>query len=97
MENYAQELLYTLMALIFVIALAWIFLKALKGLHTKQGGADRINLLLNLPVGSRERVVVVTYRQHEYLVGITTGGMSLLDKLPIVEPLASGNQDVPEG
>lgn len=97
MENHAQELLYTLIALMLVIALAWLFLKALKGFHTKQSGADRINLLLNLPVGSRERVVVVTYRQHEYLVGITTGGMSLLDKLPIVEPLASGNQDVPEG
>ncbi|MCG7899724.1 MAG: flagellar biosynthetic protein FliO [Candidatus Thiodiazotropha weberae] len=96
MENYAQELLFTLMALILVIALAWLFLKALKGFHVKQNGANRINLLLTLPVGSRERVGVVTYRQHEYLVGITAGGITVLDKLPIDEFGGSVTQDAPE-
>jgi flagellar biogenesis protein FliO len=82
MNNYTQELLFTLMALILVIALAWLLLKALKGFHIKQSGANRINLLLTLPVGSRERVVVVSYREYEYLVGIIAGGMTLLDKRP---------------
>ncbi|MCG7929008.1 MAG: flagellar biosynthetic protein FliO [Candidatus Thiodiazotropha weberae] len=97
MENYAQELLFTLMALILVVALAWLFLKALKGFHVKQSGSNRINLLLTLPVGSRERVVVVAYRQHEYLVGITAGGMTLLDKMLIDEQNGSVNRDSPEG
>jgi flagellar protein FliO/FliZ len=85
MDNYTQELLFTLVALILVIALALLLIKALKGLHTSQSGTNRIKLLLTLPVGSRERVVVVSYREHEYLVGITAGGMSLLDKLPNLE------------
>jgi flagellar protein FliO/FliZ len=82
MNNYAQELLFTLVALILVITLAWFLLKALKGFHVSQTGTNRIKLLLTLPVGSRERVVVVSYREHEYLVGITAGGMNLIDKLP---------------
>ncbi|MES9938964.1 MAG: flagellar biosynthetic protein FliO [Candidatus Thiodiazotropha sp. 6PLUC2] len=82
MESYTQDLFFTLMALIVVIALAWLFIKALKSLHNNQSDGNRINLMLTLPVGSRERVVVLSYRDSEYLVGITAGGMSLLDKLP---------------
>jgi flagellar biogenesis protein FliO len=93
MENYAQELLFTLLALILVIGLALLLLKALKRLHVNQGGANRIKPLLTLPVGSRERIVVVSYREHEYLVGITAGGISLLDKLPVLEEQDSDNQN----
>jgi flagellar biogenesis protein FliO len=94
MENYAQELLFTLVALILVIGLALLLIKALKGLHISHSGANRIKLLLTLPVGSRERIVVVSYREHEYLVGITAGDMSLLDKLPNSEENdSSGNQN----
>ncbi|MES9831383.1 MAG: flagellar biosynthetic protein FliO [Candidatus Thiodiazotropha sp. DIVDIV] len=94
MEDYVQEVLFTLMALVVVIALAWLFIKALKGFHTSQNGVDRINLLLTLPVGSRERVVVLSYRDSEYLVGITAGGMSLLDKLPKSVSLDSATEEV---
>ena len=97
MENYAQELLFTLMALVLVVGLAWLFIKALKGFHVKQIGTNRMNLLLTLPVGSRERVVVVSYRQHEYLVGITAGGMTLLDKLPDIEQSGTDISKSPEG
>ena len=70
------------MALVLVVAMAWLLIKALKGFQTRQGQGNRIKLLLTLPVGSRERLVVVAYRECEYLVGITPGGISLLDKLP---------------
>ena len=82
MDNYLQELLFMFLALIFVVAMAWLLLKGLKGFHAQSGDGNRMKLVLNLSVGARERLVVVTYRDNEYLVGITPGGMSLLDKLP---------------
>jgi flagellar protein FliO/FliZ len=83
MENYLQELLFMLLALIFVVALAWFLLKGLKHFHATHGASgNRMRLTLSLPLGTRERMVVVTYREHEYLVGITPGGMHLIDKLP---------------
>jgi flagellar protein FliO/FliZ len=93
MNDYAQELLFTLLALILVIGLAWLLLKALKGLHVAQNTTNRIKLLLTLPVGSRERVVVISYREHEYLVGITAGSMNLLDKLPTFDERNSDNHE----
>lgn len=85
MDNYLQELLFTLIALVIVIAMAWLLLKAFKEFHSKQGKGNPIKLILTMPVGSRERLMVVTYREHEYFVGITPNGMTLLDKLPAAE------------
>ncbi|MGD8914739.1 MAG: flagellar biosynthetic protein FliO [Candidatus Thiodiazotropha sp.] len=82
MDNYLFELLFMLLALILVVALAWLVLKGIKRFHTAHGDSSNINLSLTLPVGTRERIVVLSYRESEYLVGITPGGMRLLDKLP---------------
>lgn len=91
MENYLQDLLFMLLALIFVVALAWFLLKGFKRLHQTQSIGSHMKLILTLPVGTRERLVVVAYRDSEYLVGITPGGMLLIDKLPMSE--ATGSLD----
>jgi flagellar biogenesis protein FliO len=91
MDNFLLELFFMLLALIFVVTIAWFILKGFKRFHIAQGDGNRLALSLTLPVGTRERVVVLSYRESEYLVGITPGGMHLLDKLPKSEeakPLA---------
>jgi flagellar protein FliO/FliZ len=85
MNSYLQELLFVILALIFVVVMAWLLLKGLKGFHSQYGDGTRIKLLLTLPVGTRERLVVVNYRGQEYLLGITPGGVNLVDKLPADE------------
>jgi flagellar biogenesis protein FliO len=82
MDNYLLELLFMLMALILVVVMAWFLLKGIKLFHTEHGDGNKMKLSLSLPVGTRERIIVLTYRESEYLVGITAGGMRLLDKLP---------------
>jgi flagellar biogenesis protein FliO len=91
MDNFFQEFAFVLIALVFVASLALILLKSLKGFYNLQKRSSPMKLLLTLPLGSRERLVVVTYRNSEYLVGITQGGMSLLDKLPISDPENESN------
>jgi flagellar biogenesis protein FliO len=72
-----------------VVTLAWFLMKMLKGLYHRHSDGNRLKLMLTLPVGTRERIVVISYRDSEYLVGITAGGMSLLDKLPISEEVST--------
>jgi flagellar protein FliO/FliZ len=38
-----------------------------------------------LPVGPRERVVVVQYRGEEWVLGVTAGGISLLGRAPATD------------
>jgi flagellar protein FliO/FliZ len=83
MDNYLLELLFMILALILVVAMAWFVLKGIKRFHSAHGDGSKLKLSLSLPVGAREQIIVMTYRENEYLVGITPGGMRLLDKLPI--------------
>jgi flagellar biogenesis protein FliO len=85
MDNYVQELLFVILALLFVVMMAWLLLKGLKGFHSQYGDGTRMKLMLTLSVGTRERLVVINYRDHEYLIGITPSSIMLLDKLPAGE------------
>lgn len=87
-SSFPAELLSTLFALAVVAALAWASLALLRRLQQGRGarggtsGAD-LRFLRALPVGAKERVVVVQYRGEEWLLGVTTGGISLLSRTPI--------------
>jgi len=85
MKNYANELLFMLFALAIVIALAWIILRTLKSIHPGQHKNGKLNILLSLPLSARERIVLIQYQDHEYLLGITAGSISLLDKSPVTK------------
>jgi flagellar biogenesis protein FliO len=96
MNSYLQDIFYTLAALTVVVAMIWLLVKSLKGIYRSHGRDNPIQLTRTMPVGSRERLIVVTYRDCEYLVGITAGGMSLIDKLPIpkdCESPVNGSKD----
>ena len=89
MDNFANQLLSTLLALAFVAALAWVSIALLKRLQ--QGRArglsgrpeGELRFIRALPVGTKERVVVMHYRGEEWLLGVTTGGITLLARQPL--------------
>jgi len=83
MKNYANELLFMLFALAIVVALAWIILRTLKSIHPTKHKNGKLDIMLSLPVGARERIVLIQYRDQEYLLGIAAGGINLLDKQPV--------------
>ncbi|MCF6211486.1 MAG: flagellar biosynthetic protein FliO [Gammaproteobacteria bacterium] len=82
MENFTSGILTTLLALAIVISLVWITLRALKRIHYGKSTGDELRFVRALPVGSRERIVIIQYRNEEYLLGVTSGGISLLEKRP---------------
>ena len=88
--------LSTLVALILVLGLAWLFLRGLKRLQRRRGaaGGEAPQVVSSLPISPRDRLVVVAYRGQHHLLAFTPGGVCVVDRHPI-EPtlhaeLASG-------
>ncbi len=75
----------------FVLALAFGVLSIIRrtSLAKRFAGSDRsadMTFVRALPVGQRERLVVVRYKQEQLLLGVTAGGISVLRSDP-VEPV----------
>jgi|GEM_PF-1879981 len=81
----ALDLLSGVVALALVLGLAWGSLKLLKKMNVNLGsapGAPGLRFLRALPVGPRERVVVVDYEGETLLLGVSAGQITLLDRRP---------------
>lgn len=80
----------TVLALLVVLALAWGALRLLKYMQDRQlggvGGAavetSALRFLRALPVGQRERVMLIEAEGDRLLIGVTAGGISLLARWP---------------
>lgn len=84
-NGFLRELLLTAAALAAVLALAWVLLRALRGRLRASAGpgtaADEPPRFVRaVPVGPRERVVVMDYRGERFLLGVTAGGIQVLDR-----------------
>lgn len=78
----------TVVALLIVLALAWGALRLLKYMQDRQVGGARgdetqaLRFLRALPVGTRERVMLIEAEGDRLLIGVTAGGISLLARWP---------------
>jgi flagellar biogenesis protein FliO len=92
MPDLATNMLSTAVALVVVLALAWLLLRGLKRLQTGRAGAgggdDVPQVLRSVGLGPRERLVTVRYRGREYLLGVTAGAISVVDshEAPVPQP-----------
>lgn len=77
--NIATTLASLMLVLVVIVLLAWL-LKRMK-LPGIQGGDAAIRILRQLPVGQRERIVLLQVGDEQMLVGVTQQNISLLGKL----------------
>ena len=86
MESFAVNFVATMLALGFVIALAWLCLRFLKGRlrpRAAPGRADdALRFVRALPLGAKERVVIVEHRGQRWMLGVAAGGISALAHWP---------------
>ena len=78
----AGSLASTALALCIVLALAWVLLRGLKHWQGRRGSAEdpgMTRVLHSLSLGPRERLVTVHYRGRDYLLGVASGAITLLD------------------
>ena len=90
--SFAAQLGGTALALLLVLALAWVALRGLKRLQQRAAGGgpgDPIVLLRSTPLGPRERVVALRYRGREYLLGVTAAQVTVIDRLDGAAPAAA--------
>ncbi|TRW17364.1 FliO/MopB family protein [Glacieibacterium frigidum] len=90
----------TIVALLIVLALAWGALRLLKYMQDRQIGGVKgeetqaLRFLRALPVGTRERVMLIEAEGERLLIGVTAGGITLLARWPAgaVPPTLPGDQ-----
>jgi flagellar protein FliO/FliZ len=83
MEPFLLSFVSMLVALAVVLALAWVVLRFMRSRYTPraaQGGApdDALRFVRALPVGAKERVVIVEHRGERWMLGVTAGGISTI-------------------
>ncbi len=69
----------------FVLALAWVVLRLVRALPSFSSAGDEIDVLQfkrATPVGQRERVTLLEFRDEVFMVGVAPGGVSLLARFP---------------
>jgi flagellar protein FliO/FliZ len=96
--SFAAQLGGTALALLLVLALAWVALRGLKRLQQRasaSGPGDPIVLLRSTSLGPRERVVAVRYRGREYLLGVTASQVTVIDRHDDAAPPAVDDGDRP--
>lgn len=71
-----------LLVLGLILGLAWL-LRRLPGAGFRPG--DGLRVVATLPLGTKERAVVVQVGSRQLLLGVSAGGVTLLHELP--EPL----------
>ncbi|UXI00574.1 flagellar biosynthetic protein FliO [Photobacterium sp. TY1-4] len=77
--NIATTLAALILVVMVILFLAWL-LKRMK-LPGIQGGDGTMKILRQLPVGQRERIVLLQVGEEQLLVGITQQNISLISKL----------------
>lgn len=80
MSQSIISLLASVLALALVLALAWILIKALSILNKTNKRTGLVSVVDTVPIGNRERIILITYADKEYLIGATANNLTLLDE-----------------
>ena len=87
--TFLSSMLALIIALAFVLGLAWAFIWLLRKWQDQQTGAlgdginDRpIRFLRSLPLGQRERVTLISAHGEVLLIGVCAGSITLLARWP---------------
>jgi flagellar protein FliO/FliZ len=95
MESFALSFASMVLALVVVIVIAWLVLRLLRDRlqprATAAGGGDLLRFVRALPVGAKERLVIVEHRGERWMLGVTTGGISTIAHWPASAPKGEHN------
>lgn len=87
MESFALSFASMLLALVIVLGLAYVVLRILRSRMQPRGpqgtGSDEaLRFVRALPVGAKERVVIVEHRGARWMLGVTAGGINTIAHWP---------------
>lgn len=87
MESFVLSFASMLLALGLVLAIAWGLLRLMRGrmqprVRNGKGGDDALRFVRALPVGAKERIVIVEHGGERWMLGVTAGGISTIAHWP---------------
>ena len=85
--NASSMIVSLLMVLVLIVICAFI----LKRFNLVQQGGSQLKVVASLSLGSKERVIVVQVGDQQFVLGVTSQQINLLEKLS--EPLATNMQN----
>ncbi|MDT9000937.1 flagellar biosynthetic protein FliO [Paucibacter sp. APW11] len=87
MQDLWFTLLRTVLALSLVLGLAWLLLRAWRSVQRPgtRAGADTqtLRFVRALPVGARERVVLIEHAGERWMLGVSAGSVNVLARWPL--------------
>lgn len=94
MSELPTTLLLTIVALALVLLIAWVTLKFLSKFHRQTNSNKMISIQASMPIGNREKLMVVRCRDKEYFLATSPSGVSVIDTLALSEVDASDKETV---
>ena len=86
------NLAITATALILVLVMAWLVIKALSLYSNKGLKRGQMQLLEVRSLAGREKLALMRFRGHDYLLGVTPSSITLIDKSPQADELSNDSQ-----
>ena len=88
MESFALSFASMLLALAIVLGLAYVVLRIMRARMQPRGpqgtaSDDVLRFVRALPVGTKERVVIVEHRGARWMLGVTAGGINTIAHWPL--------------
>jgi len=88
MESFALSFASMLLALVIVLGLAYVVLRVMRARMQPRGpqgtgSDDALRFVRALPVGAKERVVIVEHRGARWMLGVTAGGINTIAHWPL--------------
>jgi flagellar biosynthetic protein FliO len=96
MNGFPINLLFTILALVLVLILAWFAIRMLALMTSGKLRNGRLRVTYTMPLGSREKLVLVECDDREYLLGVTANGISLIDQQTVNHLPTSPASDQPQ-
>lgn len=88
------SILFTIVALISVLAMAWLIIKSLSKIYKGRITSGEIQIRSIFALGARQHLYIVNVRDTDYFLGVTTEKIELLDRFPSRD---INNEDKPAG
>jgi flagellar protein FliO/FliZ len=88
MESFALSFLSMVAGLAIVLGLAYVVLRIMRARMQPRGpqgttNDEALRFVRALPVGTKERVVIVEHRGARWMLGVTAGGISTIAHWPL--------------
>jgi flagellar biosynthetic protein FliO len=90
-DSFPTTLIFTIVALALVLTLAWLIVRFLAGLGNRIHSGTGISIQSSQPVSTRSKLLVIRYREHDYLLGVSPEQINLIDKHPATNTNGNGS------